>query len=180
MKLKGKIIISVLIIAGALLGSAGCLGYKAEIGENTIPTNKATNVSSNILESEYGLITTEYVRAKDGDTLVVKKDGKEVTIRLIGIDTPESVHPDQNKNTKEGESASEYTKNLLKDIKTLYLEYDINRTDKYGRDLAYVWLSPDKTDCNNMLNYKLVKDGIAVAKEYKPNVKYSEVLKSAK
>lgn len=50
------------------------------------------------------------IRVVDGDTLVAYVDGTEQKIRLIGIDTPESVHPDASKNTQEGIDASNYTK----------------------------------------------------------------------
>ena len=63
---------------------------------------------------------------------------------------------------------------------TLYLEYDVQKTDRYHRVLAYVWLTDDVNPddiATNMLNAKLVADGYAVAKEFKPNVKYSSLLK---
>lgn len=115
-------------------------------------------------------------RVVDGDTLVVTNANREeVRVRLIGMDTPESVHPDQEKNTEAGELASQYTKSVLTVGQTLYLEYDVQKTDRYHRVLAYVWLTDDIA--TNMLNAKLVADGYAVAKEFKPNVKYSSLLK---
>lgn len=115
-----------------------------------------------------------YIRAKDGDTIVVNKNGQEKTVRLIGIDTPESVHPDESKNTKEGEEASNHTKDILQGTTTLYLEYDIEKEDKYGRTLAYVWLNEDTSNMENMLNYRLVKEGYATPMQVKssPNSKY--------
>lgn len=121
-------------------------------------------------------------RVVDGDTLIVTNSNREeVRVRLIGMDTPESVHPDESKNTSEGELASQYTKSLLKVGQKLYLEYDVQKTDRYNRVLAYVWLSDDIDPdhlSETMLNAKLVADGYAVAKEFKPNVKYSSLLKS--
>ena len=54
-------------------------------------------------------------RVVDGDTIIVlNKNKEELRVRLIGIDTPESVHPDADKNTAEGQLASDYTKSQLK------------------------------------------------------------------
>ena len=81
----------------------------------------------------------DVVRVVDGDTLIVSVDGSECRIRMIGIDTPESVHPDASRNTEQGKAAAAYTTELLTG-KQVYLEYDTDRTDDYGRTLAYVWL----------------------------------------
>ena len=50
------------------------------------------------------------VRVVDGDTFVANIDGQDEKIRLIGVDTPESVNPDESKNTERGKEASENTK----------------------------------------------------------------------
>jgi len=81
------------------------------------------------------------IRAVDGDTVVLEMDGKEVKVRLIGVDTPETMHP-----TKQvefyGKEASRFTANLLKG-ESVYVEYGKERTDKYGRTLAYLYRVPD-------------------------------------
>ena len=118
-----------------------------------------------------------YIRAKDGDTLVVNDGEGDLTVRLIGIDTPESVHPDESKNTEAGKDASEHTKEILKDTKTVYLEFDQEKNDKYGRVLAYVWLSNDTSNINNMLNKRLINEGYAVPLEIPPNTKYADAFK---
>ena len=57
-------------------------------------------------------------RVVDGDTIIVTNQaGSDLRVRLIGIDTPESVHPDANKNTAEGQLQSDLQKNNLKKIK---------------------------------------------------------------
>ncbi|MEE1237041.1 MAG: thermonuclease family protein, partial [Turicibacter sp.] len=72
-------------------------------------------------------------RVVDGDTIIVlNKNKEELRVRLIGIDTPESVHPDADKNTVDGQLASDYTKSQLKKGQTLYLEFDEEPQDKYG------------------------------------------------
>jgi micrococcal nuclease len=119
-------------------------------------------------------------RVVDGDTLVVNEGNKSLRIRLIGIDTPESVSPKKEKNTIYGEYASDYVKALLEEGETLYLEYDVEPTDSFDRELAYVWLDSDFENLENMLNFKIVYDGYGINKEYPPNLKYAEKLETAR
>lgn len=119
------------------------------------------------------------LRCVDGDTLIVSIDGAETIIRLIGIDTPESVNPVPSKTTEYGIMTKDYTNVLLENIDTLYLEYDTEKYDKYGRTLAYVWLSDDTSvPENNMLNSILVKNGYADDVVYTPNNKYADLFMS--
>ncbi len=113
----------------------------------------------------------------DGDTIWVEYSDKEkpVKIRLIGIDTPESVHSDESKNTEYGIMASDHTKELLKDVETVFLEYDEEKEDQYGRTLAYVYLSDEGSLSDSMLNAKILADGYALDKVYEPNHKYADV-----
>lgn len=62
------------------------------------------------------------VRVVDGDTFVANIDGQDEKIRLIGVDTPESVNPDESKNTERGKEASENTKSILTKGKHVWLE----------------------------------------------------------
>jgi micrococcal nuclease len=80
------------------------------------------------------------VRVSDGDTFTVDEAGKRVTIRVIGIDTPET-HDPRKPVQCYGPEASANAHRLL-DGKTVYLEPDPtqDQTDKYGRTLAYVWI----------------------------------------
>lgn len=126
---------------------------------------------------QYEEVMLDYV--VDGDTLIViDKNGLSYKVRLIGIDTAESVHQDESRNNEYGDMASAHTKDLLSSTTTLYLEYDEEVTDQYGRTLAYVWTNLNTDDCNNMLNYVIIRDGYAYHKEFKPNVKYSDLFNS--
>jgi len=111
----------------------------------------------------------EVVRVIDGDTILVDIDGEETRIRLIGVDTPESVSTDESKNTAEGKEASEYTDGQLTG-KQIYLEYDEGMTDTYGRTLAYVYLEDGET----MFNRILLEQGYAQVMTVEPNTKYAE------
>jgi len=105
----------------------------------------------------------------DGDTFWVD-DGsdKGIKIRLIGVNTPETVHP---KKPVEyyGIEASNYIKDLLKDQK-VRLEYDVEKEDRYGRILAYVYLED-----GTFVNAELVKQGYAMVMTVPPNVKYADL-----
>ena len=107
----------------------------------------------------------------DGDTFYIKKDGQDVKVRLIGVDTPESVAPAYSgkENTKEGEKAAEYLKDLIGG-KTIYLEYDLDTYDQYGRLLAYDY----KSDQETMVQRVLLSEGMAMVVTYQPNVKYAD------
>lgn len=111
----------------------------------------------------------EVLYVKDGDTFVVDIAGEEITVRLIGVDAPESVHRDENKNTEEGKIASAWMKELLQDA-SVYLEYDKDRQDDYGRTLAYVYLEDGR-----MINKLLLENGLATVMKIKPNTKYANV-----
>ena len=146
-----------------------------------------SSVGDTVLDesNEISLEEVSLKRVVDGDTLIVtNSNGEDVRVRLIGIDTPESVHPDQSKNTLDGDIASEYTKSLLEVGQILYLEYDVDQLDVYNRTLAYVWLTNDinlsniENISNDMLNAKLVADGYAVAKRYALNTKYATIFES--
>ncbi len=100
----------------------------------------------------------------DGDTIQLDDSRK---VRLIGVDTPETVHP-QKEVEYYGKEASDFTKSMLEG-KEVYLEYDVQPTDKYGRTLAYVWLSD-----GTLFNELLVLKGFAQVSTYPPNVKYVE------
>jgi len=122
-------------------------------------------------------IETEFIRVVDGDTIIVKYNGEKTRVRLIGINSPESVHEDESKNTQEGRDASAFLKEYLADTDKVWLEFDVEQKDQYERVLAYVWLSPEGINIEeDMLNGIIVKEGYADARSYKPNVKYQEAL----
>lgn len=102
--------------------------------------------------------TYRCIRVVDGDTIIVEIDGKKERVRLIGVDTPETVHP--NKPVEHyGKEASAFTRKLTEG-EMVRLEYDDDsqRRDRYGRLLAYVYL-PDGT----FLNAEIIKQGYGFA-----------------
>lgn len=109
--------------------------------------------------------TYAIVRVVDGDTFKIMFNGKEESVRLIGVDTPESVNPDKSKNNEYGKIASDFTKSYLEN-KEVSLEFDVQERDKYGRLLAYVYIDGE------MFNKVLLQEGYAQLDTVPPNVKY--------
>ncbi|MCC7304017.1 thermonuclease family protein [bacterium] len=107
----------------------------------------------------------------DGDTLKVKRaDETEVSVRYIGIDTPEIKHQGNGEDELFGQEATALNEFLVKG-KTVYLQKDIGETDKYGRLLRYVYLED-----GTMVNYILIRLGYANIMTIPPNVAYQQKL----
>lgn len=117
------------------------------------------------------------LRVVDGDTIEVQRDSENIIVRLIGIDAPESVNPNPELNTAEGEAASSYVQELLEDIDVVYLEYDFQIRDSYDRTLAYVWYYDDQE--LRMLNLQLVEDDIAIPINGSINQRYRRFFNNA-
>ena len=135
----------------------------AEIEQDAteIVTEEKLDESGNISQ----LSLYKVVRVVDGDTIVINFNGTDEKVRFIGVDTPESVHSNSDKNTEEGTIASDFTKELLSD-KSVSLEFDVSERDRYGRLLAYVYLDGE------MINKTLLNEGYAKVATYPPNVAY--------
>jgi micrococcal nuclease len=111
-------------------------------------------------------IPVDSVAVIDGDTLKVKMNGKEDTIRLLLVDTPEINHPRLGEQPL-GEEAKQFTKQMIENAKTIELEKGGPGRDKYGRFLAYVYVD------GKSLQEELLKNGLArLAYVDQPHVKY--------
>ncbi|SDB09436.1 micrococcal nuclease [Pseudobutyrivibrio sp. YE44] len=149
--------------------------------ENTEVIEADTSIDN--VGSENNLDAVKFIRCVDGDTIIVEdKSGEQKRVRMIGIDTPESVAKEEERNNEYGRMASDYTKELLSNVDTLYLEYDVDNDDQYDRILAYVWLK-DVSDTfneenikNSMVNAIIVAEGYGIAKRYEPTVAHDDVL----
>jgi micrococcal nuclease len=109
------------------------------------------------------------VRVVDGDTIVARLDsGTTERVRLIGVDTPESVKPGTPVQCF-ALKASAYTKHLLTG-KAVRLVPDAEARDRYGRLLAYVYREPDGL----FVNADLVRRGYAQTLTIPPNVRFAE------
>ena len=132
------------------------------------------------LKNENNEMTEAYiVRIIDGDTMVVAMNQNEEVVRLIGVDSPESVSLEESENSIYGDYASVYTGNCLEKGQKVYLTFDEQLRDPYDRLLAYLWIEPDISDVTNLYQYQMVRDGYAIAVTYEPNERYSLNLKEA-
>jgi len=92
------------------------------------------------------------LRVVDGDTILIDYNGKKEKIRLLNVDTPESVHPDKKRNSTLGKAASDYTRERLEG-KSVGLVFENRKRGKYGRLLAYIMVEGEN------FNIELVKKG---------------------
>lgn len=108
---------------------------------------------------------TAVVRIVDGDTLVVTGG---VRVRLIGINTPESVDPRRPVECF-GKEASAALARLVPPGTPVRLRFDVERADEFGRTLAYLYRSSDGL----FVNAALVEQGYAQPMTFPPNVAHA-------
>lgn len=125
----------------------------------------------------------------DGDTIKILRDGAMVTVRLIGLDTPEIVDPRKPVQCFAKEASSEAKRMLTG--KAVRIEEDASQgtLEKYGRMLAYVWLPADastkslaatSTSANNLLfNEYMIRAGFGHEYTYRYPYKYQTEFKAA-
>ena len=114
------------------------------------------------------------VKVIDGDTVNISKDGEIITLRLIGLDTPETVHPSKPVECF-GREASDRAKAILtgKQVR-IETESSQGEYDKYGRTLAYIHLE-DGTHFNK----DMIEEGYGYEYTYDLPYKYQAEFKQA-
>jgi micrococcal nuclease len=144
------------------------------------PTPTATINSTTVLQTAQGgplqcvpwnnpLQPGIVTRVIDGDTIVVFVDGQLVTVRYIGIDAPETVHPSLGVQYF-GPQAKEKNRQLVEG-KAVFLVRDVSDTDQYNRLLRYVMVG---SLYGQFVNDVLVRQGYASASTYPPDVACAE------
>lgn len=136
------------------------------------PTSQPTSVLGD--QTIGASISAQVIRVVDGDTLRVLINNEEKTIRLIGINTPETVDPRREVECF-GKEASNKAKELLND-QTVILEEDETQgnTDKYDRLLRYVRLADGRN-----FNQVMIQEGYAYEYTYDLPYKYQAEFKQA-
>jgi micrococcal nuclease len=165
-------------ISGALYGDGGRertgspgQGEQAAVAPKPEPTEERKEEPKPADKEEdtgrYDAVTT-VSRVVDGDTVEIEPavDGNN-EVRLIGVDTPETVDPGEDVEPY-GPESSNYATSVLEG-EEVELEFDEERTDQYGRLLAYVYLAGDE-----MFNGELVKGGYAQVYTVEPNARYED------
>jgi micrococcal nuclease len=125
-------------------------------------------IGNSIGKESVSKTTAKVVSVSDGDTIKVEfANGTQESIRLIGVDTPETHHP-----TKPvgcfGVEAENFTRKNLEN-RDISLEYDVERKDKYDRTLAYVYLGDVR------FNDVLLQQGYAKVLSIEPNTRYANM-----
>jgi micrococcal nuclease len=139
--------------------------FNASCNSGSGKRNADKTASSETAQDGFLLVT----KVVDGDTFWADdKTSKGIKVRLIGVDAPESRKTFKKEIGYFGKEAKAYLTNLL-DRKSVRLEFDLNRTDQYGRTLAYVFLQD-----GTFVNAELVKNGYAMVMTVPPNVKFAD------
>ena len=130
-------------------------------------------------ESTFGptgpTIEATVVRVIDGDTIVVAYGGERYHVRYIGMDAPETKDPNSPVEWM-GPQATEANAALVEG-ETVFLERDVSEVDRFDRLLRYVWLTDGAAW--TLVNLELVRQGVAIATSYPPDVRYDELYRSA-
>ncbi|MBQ4431583.1 MAG: thermonuclease family protein, partial [Synergistaceae bacterium] len=162
---KKAILVIIAAIAVYFFGGQGI----PDLGQNTP-----------VEQDDSGFVMGTVTRVVDGDTAEITVDGAKRRVRFLGVDTPETVHP--NKPVQFfGPEASAFTKESLTG-KRVWLEYDKNPQDRYSRHLAYIWTAKPKsinteTIRRDMFNAKMLLGGYAKVMIIKPNNRYAQQFK---
>ena len=164
MKLLSTKKIKALLLSSALSLSVflgGCSSLETVLNSNVTQQSEALNKSKS--EIPEGSEEASVERVVDGDTMKLKlKNSNEViTLRLLLVDTPESVKPGVDPQAYAIE-ASNFAKEVLQVNDTVYIEYDSgSKTDRYGRHLGYLWYYSKENNSWQMFNKTIIEKGFA-------------------
>ena len=164
------------LLVTVLIGlAAGCAATGDETTEIEAEKPSASTAPTATLPDQDQLEPNAVVeRVVDGDTIIVEMAGQRERVRLLGIDTPESVaenRPDQ----CYGEESSVYLSQLLPAGTEVTLIRDVEARDQYDRLLAYVVRSSDEL----FINLDLLEQGFAGVLIYEPNSYYRDLFEAA-
>jgi len=195
-----KVVSTAIVFAALVIVSGGCVPgsttqatgsprvepaqQSAPPGEAAAPESVVGAVASDaptaptpVPEPAIQTVAVAVTHVTDGDTIDVRMpDGSTESVRFIGVDTPETAFGTE----PYGAEASTFTSRALAD-RTVYLEIDAARRDRYGRLLAHVWLEvPRQVDDAeiraHLFNAHLLLAGYANLMTIPPNVKYVDYL----
>lgn len=132
------------------------------------------NKIENDYDEDTNKIEVELIEAVDGDTAKFKMYGEQITVRFLGINTKETIHPEIGEE-EWGKEASDFTKEKLQNATKIELEFDsyAEEKDKYNRYLAWIWID------DVLLQNLLVENGLAETYMLQNNYKYAGVLQES-
>jgi len=145
-----------------LLAAAAACGRAGQPPRTASPGEPATAVAVSVVE------------VIDGDTIKVDRGGAEVTIRMLGMDTPETHDPRKPVQCFGAAAAARAVQLLAGRQVALTGDPSQARLDKYGRELDYVWL-PDGI----LYDWEMIRDGYAHEYTYRSPYQYRGVFQAA-
>ncbi|HVU74156.1 MAG TPA: thermonuclease family protein [Mycobacteriales bacterium] len=159
---------ALLALALIALGTAGC-------GTGATPPPVAAPAGADAVAVPRDAFAATVVRVVDGDTILARVGGRgaNLRVRLLGIDSPESVKPDTPVACY-GHEASSLTASLLPKGAQIRAAYEKEHQDRYGRELWDVWL-PD----GRYLETVLAASGTVRPDPFKPNIAYAAPIEAA-
>lgn len=175
-KIKTLLLSSVLSLS---LFLGGCSSLDTILNSNVTQQSEALNKSKS--EIPEGSEEASVERVVDGDTmkLNLKNSNEVITLRLLLVDTPESVKPGMDPQAYAIE-ASNFAKEVLQVNDTVYIEYDSgSKTDRYGRHLGYLWYYSKENNSWQMFNKTIIEKGFARVGYIYSQKKYLDTLNEA-
>jgi len=168
--MKKKLLVSLILLLGASVFFLANNSKEAGIKEKPVKTSlRAKKTRTYQMKSDESILYL-VARAIDGDTIELENGEK---VRYIGIDTPETKHPNKAVQCF-GKEAHEKNKELVEG-KYIRLQRDVSERDKYGRILRYVYVVDTDSNEEIFVNAELVSKGYAHASTFPPDVKFQEI-----
>lgn len=163
-------------ISGGTTGNGGNSNVNSENYTFLTPYTDTTKLDvawegKDFIEDGVGQVT--YSQGVDGDTSIFKINGKNITTRYLGVNTPESTY----RVDPWGFAASRFTKGVLASATTIVLVAEGERTDSNGRYLAWVWYRTSETSDFRLLNLEIVENAYSVGKAV--GTHYSDLFQEA-
>jgi micrococcal nuclease len=164
------------VVALVLLGLAGCDASSGPTAATPSTPRSVAGPSATATAAESAFRptgptrTAKVVRVVDGDTIVVRLDGRDERLRYIGMDTPETKKQDTPVEWMGPEATA--ANEALVGGRTVVLEKDVSETDRFGRLLRYVWLVDGERW--TLVDLELVRRGFAQVETDPPDVKYAD------
>ena len=161
------IIGSIIVLLILLLSDSGIQNNLAQTLQlaNSSPKSQIKNTNS-----DEKVEKVQVNRAVDGDTVELM-DGRKV--RYLNVDTPETVKAGTSVKCF-GPEASEFNKKLMTKGRDIWMTSDKAKTDRYGRELRFMFLTENTSDMGQSVNATLVKMGFGQAKFYSPNTTFKK------
>lgn len=166
---KAGLVLAFMLMFGMMISPFASSEKKTEVATPSPITpaqdeTATSEIKTEVVKSEIGVVS----RVVDGDTIEVTTGDKLMKIRIVGINTPETVDPRKSVECF-GLQASAEAKKLLLNQK-VFLEKDLTQDDqdRYGRYLRFVWLENSNIDYGK----QMIANGYAFEYTYQKPYKY--------